>query len=167
MRHDDSNNNPTQQAEKFDEMTGGYDDVDHARAAKRLNADLRAMDATPRVGHTPGPWRIDNRRIMDVPPKTRVGQVICEVEGASVGHTIRAEPDHLACPSVEKWNAQRDENARLIAAAPDLLEALQALAPAADAMLCALNERGIENDKAKRGCAAIAKAYAAIARATR
>lgn len=52
MRHDDSNDNHTEQPEPFCEMTGGYDDVDHARAAKRLNADLRAMDATPRGKQT-------------------------------------------------------------------------------------------------------------------
>lgn len=30
----------TPQPERFDEFTGGYDDVDHARAAKRINADI-------------------------------------------------------------------------------------------------------------------------------
>ena len=83
--------------ERFDEVTGGYDDVDHARAAKRLNADLRAMDATPRVGHTPGPWQIKCGAI--------VGKSGVNVAGASIA------------PPYDEFAA----NARLIAAAPDLL----------------------------------------------
>ena len=101
MRTHDSSEPTTQQPEKFDEFTGGYDDIDHARAAKRLNADLRAMDATPRAGHTPGPWAADGHRVTwNGPDKVR---------------------PNLVCVANE-------DDARIIAAAPDLLEACRILA---------------------------------------
>jgi hypothetical protein len=94
-----NNSKPTprvnEDAERFDEITGGYDMVDHDRAAKRINADLRKMDA----GHTPGPWRIKGGMI--------VGDSGVNVAAASVA------------PSYNDMCA----NARLIASAPDLLAA--------------------------------------------
>jgi hypothetical protein len=57
--------------------------------------------------HTPGPWKVDEPH-----------QVLAE----SVG-------EYVAITQAEEWNAlprdQVEANARLIAAAPDLLEALQ------------------------------------------
>ena len=43
MRTDNSSETTTQQAEKFDEFTGGYDMTDHNRAAKRISADMRKV----------------------------------------------------------------------------------------------------------------------------
>ena len=54
--------------------------------------------------HTPGPWRIDS--------KTRFGD-----------HTIAAGDSVKTCEFIAK--TQNEANARLIAAAPELLEALQ------------------------------------------
>lgn len=56
--------------------------------------------------HTPGPWRI-----------TAQGKHVVSVEDGR----ICAAPEHMA-----KWNW--DANARLIAAAPELLEALELIA---------------------------------------
>jgi hypothetical protein len=112
MRTDDSNNNPAQQPERFDEMTGGYDDVDHERAAAKIRAEARAMDATPRAGHTPGPWR------------TSGGGVIADSYGwkgaiiAPAGTITHKDLDNGMYD-----NLRGEANARLIAAAPDLLEA--------------------------------------------
>ena len=47
MRNDNSSTNATHQPEPFCEFTGGYDDVDHERAAAKIRAEARAMDATP------------------------------------------------------------------------------------------------------------------------
>jgi len=53
MRTDNSSTTTTEQPEQFDEVTGGYDDFDHERAAKRINADL-AMWAN-HTQHNPHP----------------------------------------------------------------------------------------------------------------
>ena len=63
------------------------------------------MSETKKTQHTPGPWRASS-------------QCIVEPTNATVAITMAN-----ACDSVE----QRDANARLIAAAPDLLEALKDL----------------------------------------
>lgn len=69
--------------------------------------------------HTPGPWKTEDRRylITDAPDEGSIGVYaggfwIADVHGAHVGPKSRDEAD---------------ANARLIAAAPELLEALEAL----------------------------------------
>ena len=109
MRTHDSNDNPTPQPERFDEFTGGYDDVDHARAAKRINADLRAMDATPRGKHTPGPWEV----------RTDCGPSLYISERGKLSHAN-------VWGRCEQSRETTIADARLIAAAPDLLEACKA-----------------------------------------
>jgi len=81
--------------------------------------------------HTPGPWKI-------LPPQTpldfvtkqtkRIGQAICSVEKAFTAICIHAEPDGKPCPNVAELDGQGAANARLIAAAPELLEACKMIA---------------------------------------
>jgi hypothetical protein len=62
--------------------------------------------------HTPGPWTLE---ISDVPQTNKPFCGICGADGAGIVYaTLRAPGELIA-------------NARLIAAAPDLLAALQAL----------------------------------------
>lgn len=71
--------------------------------------------------HTPGPWRI----LPDEPSGKgeRRGPSICGVTTAFSQICIHAEPDGKPCPDVATLDAIGEANARLIAAAPDLLEA--------------------------------------------
>ena len=65
--------------------------------------------------HTPGPWKATRRGIMALNPMTgRYSLVVCQPNWRGV------EPDDV-------WlDTPREANARLIAAAPDLLEACKA-----------------------------------------
>lgn len=65
-------------------------------------------------GHTPGPWRV---------PKHAPFQV--EQENALLGSAVLAEVH--AWEAGGRSKAERDANARLIAAAPELYEAAKAL----------------------------------------
>ena len=91
--------------------------------------------------HTPGPWTVDEPH-----------QVFAE----SVG-------EYVAITKVEEWNAlppnQVEANARLIAAAPCLLDALQELTQIASVLeaTCPGDSRAKEN-RMDRARAAIAKA---------
>lgn len=79
---------------------------------------------------TPGPWRIVQREEQDFvskPKNVRVGPAICGVEKSTTTISIHANPDAGPCPDVEKLDAIGHANADLIAAAPDLYEALFAL----------------------------------------
>jgi hypothetical protein len=102
--------------ERFDELTGGYDMVDHDRAAKRIMADIRKMPQ--RVdGHTPGPWRSHGEAVWSTHESVS-GPV---TKGTRTNH-VCAVSSRLKMPE-----AERAANARLIASAPDLLAALQSL----------------------------------------
>lgn len=68
--------------------------------------------------HTPGPWKVDGE------PHDGDGAVIKAImddEGLIVAHVIGGDEE------MEDWLPEDEVNARLIAAAPQLLEALQAL----------------------------------------
>ncbi len=57
--------------------------------------------------HTPGPWALDRSGVKVLDPREKSEYVLANVHGASI--------------------RELEANARLIAAAPDLLEALEAL----------------------------------------
>lgn len=65
--------------------------------------------------HTPGPWRV---------AKTALGQTVIDAE--SIGEIV--------C-RIEEWSPEQDAaDARLIAAAPDMFEALRAVLPVLEAV---------------------------------
>ncbi len=72
--------------------------------------------------HTPGPWQVDD----EMPPNT--AGVFVRVHGDPFGHDMGipiAAP--ILTPAYRASAGERRANARLIAAAPDLLAALQEL----------------------------------------
>ncbi len=89
--------------------------------------------------HTPGPWVVVGSRTKYVEARL-VGSLMQEV--AACGPTL----------ADEGYGQQQEANARLIAAAPDLLEALKALL---ERYALAIGNEGIECYQAR---AAIAKA---------
>ena len=96
--------------------------------------------------HTPGPWVVVGSRTKYVEARL-VGSLMQEV--AACGPTL----------ADEGYGQQQEANARLIAAAPDLLEALQEL--------CEIVEDAIEQKSAKDlDSFTLQPARAAIAKAT-
>jgi hypothetical protein len=85
--------------------------------------------------HTSGPWRIGRQDDEVVIVDATSGPAICDVYG-----------DH---------NGERDANARLIVAAPDLLEALEQLLRAITDVTTSMEDLGYAEDQA---VAAIKKA---------
>lgn len=113
--------------------------------------------------HTPGPWRVDPRSYAE----GARGHVVCNVELAFTTLAVRGEPDHLACPSKVALDEIGHANARLVAAAPELLEALRETLRALEAHLTKeAQEAGVSRyrlcpcmgDEVQRARAAIAKA---------
>ncbi len=97
--------------------------------------------------HTPGPWRVSESDTVVGPS----GNVVAECCGYSVQATDAAQ----------RKQGGREANARLIAAAPDLLAALRSLFEN-----CAMiHSQWGDNDNKKEADAAIASARAAIAKA--
>jgi hypothetical protein len=103
--------------------------------------------------HTPGPWTA----------KDESGQYFCdhdwhaESDSASLSCSapIHANGEVVAIAVTEGWSdAKIDANARLIAAAPDLLDALESLVEGMDAS-------GIKGSYLESARAAIAKARSA------
>lgn len=92
------------------------------------------------VTHTPGPWRVHQV------------QLIGTTDAENIVHSVEASPmGQPAIVAPEIWgssNAMRLANARLIAAGPELLQALKEVVAIAD-------RRTVEFDRAR---AAIAKA---------
>ena len=87
--------------------------------------------------HTPGPWFVPTKSFGTLYVEARIGGGMLQ-EVAAVGPTEKSE--------------QQEANARLISAAPDLLEALEKIEKAAFATVC--NPEWIAN----HARAAIAKA---------
>lgn len=102
------------------------------------------MDAKPKAEHTPGPWRVD----------LESGEIEA---GATVIGTIYGTHDYPCCD--EDITEECAANARLIAAAPDLLAACKNFAS-----LAANLERGsLSASDLKRGVMALGnQARAAI-----
>lgn len=76
------------------------------------------------VKHTPGKWLAAAKpsSVVGWPVVAApMGQVICDVA------IINKKPDHISDGEFSAYYAQVEANARLIAAAPDLLEALAVL----------------------------------------
>ncbi len=102
------------------------------------------------AGHAPGPWVAEHRRGSD-------GMYRTEVYSETYGGIATCEwtPNHCGKGVIRTF---RDANARLIAAAPDLLEALQRLIPHAVHMeSCSHDDDGVRRDL-ERARAAIYKA---------
>jgi hypothetical protein len=98
--------------------------------------------------HTPGPWRVY--------PTTELVDAR-GTEGVT-GYNIESEScEIVGVEGIEFWKENAEANARLIAAAPELLEALTSLLSEAEAFASAI--RAYANSEA------IAAARAAIAKA--
>jgi hypothetical protein len=96
--------------------------------------------------HTPGPWRVGNGSLMESGVFSADGKTLVAGTHGSARNYRRQEQI-----------AEQDANARLIAAAPDLLEALQALRRiCADTPAVERNPRFVTANSA--ALAAIAKA---------
>lgn len=77
---------------------------------------------TKTVGHTPGPWQTgtyDRGRFCVYAPKSN-GRGICVMQ-----NTQRVTPEEVAKYGEHGLNLEADANARLIAAAPELLDAVK------------------------------------------
>lgn len=104
------------------------------------------------VKHTPGKWLAAAKpsSVVGWPVVAApMGQVICDVA------IINKKPDHISDGEFSAYYAQVEANARLIASAPDLLEALEEFSRVYDGM----------EDGSGEMCPTLIKARAAIARA--
>jgi hypothetical protein len=79
--------------------------------------------------HTPGPWRTC---LLSYQQGGR-GQVVAEVPTCFGTIAVRADPVY-PCPSKDKLDAEGQANARLIAAAPDMLAACESALERIDGM---------------------------------
>ncbi len=128
-------------------------------------APVASKHSTPTASHTPGPWRLH----MNI-----AARVVSGAEGPK--HRFVADCRYIGINKTysEHFQANSDEakaNARLIAAAPDLLERLRethaacaaafriiAMAGLADALEIALREASVADGFGKRANEAIVKA---------
>ena len=98
--------------------------------------------------HTPGPWRVDIDRA-----------IVADSQARGIWRTVVAD---LGLPTSPNGAQEREANAHLIAAAPDLLEALEELVVTADNMRAWIERQAAATPEDH---AAIARARAAIAKA--
>ena len=96
--------------------------------------------------HTPGPW------LVQAGDEWADGIVTLE------GHNENGTPMYWTVASYNRRRDEADANARLIAAAPELLEALQALIAEYEPNLKAFATDAPRKAKWEAACAAIAKA---------
>jgi hypothetical protein len=75
------------------------------------------------VKHTPGPWHLDKEHDGEY---TMIGEPIAIVGGEETGESVRFTVGRT-CDYGPHGNDQTEANARLIAAAPELLEACRML----------------------------------------
>lgn len=68
------------------------------------------------MSHTPGPWHYHSNSLVTTSPDDRLGETVARAVGTSIQVFHNHKPEHIA-----------EANARLIAAAPELLEALREL----------------------------------------
>lgn len=119
-----NNSKPTprvnEDTERLDEVTGGYSDYEHDRAAKRIMADIRNMPQRVE-GHTPGPWAANGCRTN----RSRGHDVIMVGSVTHPGNWIAEAWEPLPVGNDDDRIAIQHANARLIASAPDLLAACQ------------------------------------------
>jgi hypothetical protein len=111
--------------------------------------------------HTPGPWRIVDREILEdgsVYPEHIIGGVtelqICLLEASSSAHAYVYDPAW----SKRQKSQMSEANARLIAAAPDLLEALLECLPHLERDDQHIDALGWKMPHYTKACEAIAKA---------
>lgn len=74
--------------------------------------------------HTPGPWKIDGATVFALDERGHVNRFSARVQGGYVSY-LRSLPRSKA---ERTSDAELEANARLIAAAPELLDALEGLA---------------------------------------
>jgi hypothetical protein len=117
--------------------------------------------------HTPGPWEVIDRRDARNRPcgLNVIGHHRDDDYSQIEPVTICRLPDGASSLESQCWQHQA-ANARLIAAAPELLEALDDLQRKADAALGFLNEHNIGGNYARTLCASISTACKAISKAT-
>lgn len=98
--------------------------------------------------HTPGPWNISGVR-----------------DGGGLWLHIGAAGSPMVLASMNEVHADTEANARLIAAAPELLEALTD-PDLSEAIYAWSNEKNIGSEEYDRRSVKVEKMHAAIARAT-
>lgn len=105
---------------------------------------------TDTAKHTPGRWVVEDNAIMAV-----VGAHICTVSTSDDFPCITENDDQTEEEARASCDAESEANARLIAAAPELLEALKAIVAANNDFISQM-PRDWEGDPMQDACASAA-----------